>query len=465
MLSQEVVVIEKGVVCMNIKKMIQVGFIIFLLSLNCVFQSMASDFSSKPITKSSAVPWEQAKAEIEAKLADEGSFSYYTKEVAIKDAQYLRYVCITHGIDYSIYSGYEDTFIKLAKEKANIKVPKYSENEYNSAKNAYKGIMNDNIQDKETVIASTNFKPHLDVLPFKNLSFADSQKGGVCTGIAQYEIWHYADRKKLEKLNFTKLNIMSGTDASFSADKKVLDTKINAKGDKILSLNSLILYEPVDINLRGEVPSNLRQGWKSQDNIGNGMVTVATLQDAEEKRLINSIIWLWYWSNRSNNTQENLLNRTGEISNKLDVVPANMLDIIAKQFNANKPILVTLGLVNENSGHAILGYKLTQDKKDPNMYYLHVADNNYVSNYIDGSTYDFKISLYRSTYKGKDALYAYYNPENAAYGDSYVVLNAHPRFFNSDGRMLNTSTSTLKWGFYTTGDALIAEALNAIMFD
>ena len=113
---------------------------------------------------------------------------------------------------------------------------------------------------------------------------------------------------------------------------------------------------------------------------------------------------------------------------------------------------VILGLGRPNGGrHAILGYKLIQDKDGPNLYYLYVADSNLPGNLYDGIKQEVKICMYNTYYKGKPALYLYYAPLKSTNDSSEYVYLESPVFYDFNCRVLNTSTKVSSWGSDTTG--------------
>lgn len=426
---------------------------LFLIVINIV--SYGEEFREKSLTKSSKVTWEKAESEIEVKLSDIGSFSNYDYWSAMKDLQYLRYVCLTHLVKYEEYSDFESRFISQVEQSIGVILTEYDEELYNKELKAYKKFEKVEENPNEKVIAKTGFSPDRDILPVKNCGFVDSNKGGLCMGINYYELFYYTDKEKLKTLDFTDMFNSYSSDISNYNNLAKLDKKVDATSDNIMKLTKLSDWEPKNKELRKLVPDGLQSKWESKEKFErNTSVTFANL-NKEEKTLYTTLHWLWAWGNNSKNAQSDALKKSGDRDDNITVYPANMLEVIESELKADRPIIVALGAADNYGGHAVLGYKLTQDKKDTKMYYLYVADSNYPGNYYkDGTKLDFKINFYKDTYKGKPAVYFMYAPDREVNPTTSYVFTRTPLLLDSNCLILNTSVKGSTWGNSTTSITL-----------
>lgn len=423
------------------------GLLLFIcLLLFFSFVSYATDFRDKDVHKSSQTTWEQAKAWIEAKINDKESFAQYTKSMAIKDLQYLRYICLTHQVGYDDYAELEDGYLDTVLEVLNMTLTCYSEEDYKRDLVAYKKFAEVEENPYEKEIANTGFSAKRDVLPFSNLSFEDNVQGGICAGISYYEIFHYIKPEILGKLDFSEvLAVLKESNDKNYKNAKKLRLSIDASDDDIIGLSSLSKYEPEDSHLRYHVIDEYRRKWDDTSDMEKGNPCIEDLY-GEDERLCTTLIWLFIWGNINDSEQLKVLSKEGHRLQNVDVMPSTILDELIAEFNKGRPVMVCASDASKNGAHALVGYKLKQDKKDPNMYYLYVADSNFPGNYYNGSQWDFKINMYVSTYKGQPAIFSNYTPlKDADDTEDYSFVNTY-EFISATGRVLNPSMKMDTWG-------------------
>lgn len=423
------------------KKGISLILLIGLMVLQSVFCSYANDFRNKNYAKSSGLSWENdVKPALEKKVKEE-SFASYGVTDAIKDMQYIRYICLTHQVGYKEYAKLEKDYTDKMIEEAGINIGLYDEELYRKELRAYTRFNEVVENPDETVLADSGFISTNDMLPFNNHTYADKTKiKGLCAGISSYEVFYYIDKSKLQHLDFTKFYDKIKDNLSYEYVKG-LDKKIDASEDSVFGLKGLVYYEPKNDVLRGLVNTKLRGSWVSQeDSAKTSKVTYSDLKDGE-KRLIESIIWLQAWQNQRSGEQYCDFVTKGHKDPREDVLADSMIDVLKTELSNKKPVIVGFDSADRNGRHAVLGYKLTQDKKDNNMYYLYLADSNWPADWLGTLQVDIKLCLYKSTYKGKPALYANYSPANGAY-----TYKGDIEFVNSEGNFINTSVSLDSWG-------------------
>lgn len=398
--------------------------------------------------------WEEDKVELQAKLMDRGNYGRkYKKEEALKDFNYISFVCLTYNKPYRVYKEYEDMF--MANVNPKFKIERYDKLLYEERLMAMKKIMEvSSVENKEEMVAFSGFNYKLDVLPFNNLAFSDARDGGVCVGMVYYEALNYLQPEALKVMDFS---FLTGKISRFDEEYGPLldvDTEIVASKDEVFE-DRLYKYEPMDIKLRTNVVTNAMQDWEESTPPTKEKVTLSEIEPSTtDDNMLKSIYWLWGWGNLICNEQIDLLKEEGHFDSNLPVITGNMLEVMKSELEAGRPLSIIIGRTS-GARHCVLGYKLSQDAENEDIYYLHVADSNYPANYYNGREEKFRIVFCKGTYNGEEALYYMYGPNMLASGSSLCQYAQDLVISDSFGVVLNRSTNLCSWGAelttYTVG--------------
>lgn len=392
------------------------------------------------------VTWEEAKEKLDKELGKwtKGQrVKKYKEEDAKKDLNYIAIICLTHKRPYRIYKEYEDKYFKKIS-RLKLDLDRYDMNLYEERLEATRKILSAETDMEQEMIAFSGFNYKLDSLPFKNLSFADARKDGVCVGMVYYELYNFLSKDILESLSFKFLRgKIDKADTTYGPLLSV-SANINASGDEVFE-DRLYHYEPMDIKLRTNVVTDSMKGWEEKESPTSDLVELYDLERGScDDNLVRSVYWLWGWGNLICNKQLDVMLDNNEFNWEIPVITGNMLEVMEDELKASRPLSIIIGR-ETGSRHAVLGYKLTRDIENPDIYYLHVVDSNYPGNYAYNKEYEFKIILCKGTYNGEDALYYMYAPArevsnlNIQYMQGLIVSDYQ-------GRILNRSIQKDTWG-------------------
>lgn len=388
--------------------------------------------------------WEEDREILQAELMNKRNYTRkYKKEEAEHDFEYIALVCLTYNKPYRVYKEFEDMF--MSNVSAKFKIQRYEKFLYEERLKAMKKIMGvSSVDNQEELVAFSGFNYKLDTLPFNNLAFSDARDGGVCVGMVYYEALNYLQPEALKVMDFSFLTRkISRFDKEYGP---LLDVETEIVAADEAFEGRLYKYEPMDIKLRTNVVTNAMQDWEESVAPTKEKVALSELESSKpDENMVKSIYWLWGWGNLICNEQVDLLTEEGHFDGNLPVITGDMLDVMKEELEAGRPLSIIIGRVG-GSRHSILGYKLTQDVKDPDIYYLHVADSNYPANYYNGRESKFRIVFCKGTYKGEEALYYMYGPNMLASGSSLAQYTRDLVISDSFGVMLNRSTSLGSWG-------------------
>lgn len=397
---------------------------------------------------STRVTWEDASRSLDEALRQTYNFykyrHEYKKDDAKKDLNYIAIICLTHKKPYRIYKQYEDKFLKLIKE-LDFDLERYDIDLYEERLYATRKLMDVGEETEQELLAFSGFNYKLDSLPFNNLSFSDARKDGVCVGMVYYELYNYLSQEILKNLSFKFLRTKIDRSDTTYGPLLSVSANIDASDDEVFE-DRLYHYEPMDIKLRSNVVTNSMESWEEKQFATNDLVELYDLERGScDDNIVRSVYWLWGWGNLICNQQIDAMIENEEFMWEIPVITGNMINVIEEELKASKPISIMIGRAT-GSRHAVLGYKLTQDVNDPDIYYLHVVDSNYPGNYAsDGKEHEFKIVLCKGTYQGEDALYYMYAPAR-------YITNSNIQYMQGlilsdyNGIVLNRSIQTDTWG-------------------
>lgn len=441
---------------MEVVRGVRLFVIAVIFALGLSFSSYASSFegSTKDVSGAGTSTWEEAKKAIENRLNASSSAVKRDITVGYKEGSYLIYVCATHGQSFSDYSAYAERFrqdyIDNGAGEKDFYVLEY-ESVYNEKVDAYKKVMG-KMSTGRTLIADTGFKVGVNDVPFKNICFNEFSKDGSCSGFTFLEMAVFLGDSNIKKpMDFTN-SVNSVSKYKGYEGFKQSGTKVDISGFDFIKTKNINAYVPdSEFMKEKDIKTYKDKSTKIDHQKWSKKVEASKIQGTKDYDFARALSYFWAYASFNEIDEIQRLEALGNCYNTSFNCPSNELDMVIDELKAGRPVGV--GFVMPGvGGHSVLGYKLEQDKKDKNMYYLSVHDSNFPSNiYITKNNTQQKVDpvvcIYISEYYGKDALWFYYSP----FGVSDNLRNEYKftemlRFSTADGRLLHTNNYVEHWG-------------------
>lgn len=433
-------------------KNIALLILLIILSFSIHINSYASYIGgSDNISGGGKITWEEALETINTRIEyfSDTSRKYHIS-VAVRESEYLVYVCTTFDKPYSTY---EDLALQFYNgyNKMGLNFEVLDESEYNLELNIMEKMMSNNNTENsdKTLIADSGFNVLLNAFPFSNLMI-QSGPSGVCAGISALTMTSYLNPGELSLMNFDNTKNRGSFDykliETLSTDVNFNKTSIFNPYKSILE-GKLINYKPDSDFLKAKIPYPGNTSAKNKASQQSRYLDMLSIEKKDDYELIKGLFWLLLWSN------DNYLNQQEKFGSSLvsDVpCPVEELDLVIEELKNGRPVEVSVH--GTASAHSVIGYRLWQDKLDPNIFYMDIYDSNIPKN-SDWYRSDYQPTLviYKGTVPNRSGLglYFYYAP--LTYSDGVTTKETYRftdtlHFSDWKGHILHKDNSVKNWG-------------------
>lgn len=237
--------------------------------------------------------------------------------------------------------------------------------------------------------ADSGFKVDVNAFKFENLS-TNVSSGGVCAGFS-----------------YITTNIYNG-----GRMPKTVVGEYDMRSSEYEPIwnKQLYSFEPTDEGLK--TYSDLKKTYDKLDSLS---------MSSPDNEVVKALEY--YWKDYNAATRVSTLNWHWNHSfEKHTFVDESTIKNVVNQLKSGK--IVSVSLLKSNAGHAINGYKIVEDKDNPDVLYLKAYDNNFPNDMFWSANsngkvkYDVTIVLkkvYENTLFGEKVKYSYeYNPINSS---------------------------------------------------
>lgn len=437
------------------KKEILIISMLFCLCVSNVVYAASFAGQTTDVSGSGKITWTEATITIEDRLGKvNGIEIQYDIYLAQKESDYLVYVCTTHQVSYSSYKGYADRFVDDYTEHG-IEFKVITEVKYNEHLEAMKKTMNAQESTDKILVSDSGFRVDKHGLKFSNFGLKDGSEG-VCSGFSAMSLFSYVEPSKLKNINFTSTyERVKDDDAIYKKDYMKTDVKF----PKQILQSKAYNYNPSESILKSKIPhpalnfkevitaENYDSFLESFKKFNYDLIDLEKITDSKDNNLVRGLYWLWAWKNENLFYAEDTYKMLSAYTN-YNMCPASELDLVNQEFLAGHPVEIVI--YSQDGAHSIVGYRLWQDTKDTNLFYIDVYDSNLPGNSdLTYFNYEPVLVVYKGMYGTNLALYYCYAPfvnyTNYKTETSYRFTK-DIRFSNYKGQLLHRNNYTAAWG-------------------
>lgn len=357
----------------------------------------------------------------------------YSESSSEDENVYLVFVCITYNQPYDVYLQYATQF-KEDYENHGLSFTVLSHIDYENSREIMKTMMRSNSNpDGMVLIADSGFSVNKNGLPFTNIGIKGEREGGLCKGMSYMTILSYIDSNLLLEENYDK-ELVNGFLKDYDGSSSLNISKLT----EIMS-GQAGSYKPDTMALQNYVYE------KGKQNYGNGdyLIDMSQIKNTKDYDLLKSLYFYWFYYNVEKEViQKSELISAGKYEENIPC-PASEIDLVIEELKAGRPVAV--GISDADGAHSVVGYRIWQDMKDSDIYYLDVYDSNYPKNLGE---YEPQIVLYKGDYTAdKQALYFYYAPDKKENEkiDTEYRFTKKIHFTDYKGNLLHKNNTMEHW--------------------